>query len=234
MATESNFNPIAVSPKNAQGLMQLISATAARFNVRSPTDSAENIRGAMAYLRWLLAYLVEGDLMLTLAAYNAGEKAVECDRGVPPYAETRQYVLRILASLRGQLSHPVDPTVTPPFRHSRSHARRGAVALSARSVVARASSGQKGQETQAREEHHCAAGLQQAAGLHATDPKLPAQAHRGCDRAHQQTDHTGPSTDQQQDLVHVGPRATTVVSANLTLGKGRHSDRPLGRVILVV
>jgi soluble lytic murein transglycosylase-like protein len=113
IATESNFNPIAVSPKNAQGLMQLIPDTAARFKVRTLADPVENMRGGMAYLRWLLAYF-EGDLMLTLAAYNAGENAVDRYRGVPPYAETRQYVLRILASLGGQLSHPFDPTVTPP------------------------------------------------------------------------------------------------------------------------
>lgn len=113
IATESNFNPLAVSPKNAHGLMQLIPDTAARFKVRSITDPVENMRGGMAYLRWLLAYF-EGDLMLTLAAYNAGEKAVERYRGVPPYAETRQYVLRILNAIGGQLSHPFDATVTPP------------------------------------------------------------------------------------------------------------------------
>ena len=113
MATESNFNPWALSPRNAQGLMQLIPGTAARFHVRSPADPAQNIRGGMAYLRWLLAYF-EGDLSLVLAAYNAGERAVDRYRGVPPYAETRQYVRRILVTIGGQRSHPFDPTVTPP------------------------------------------------------------------------------------------------------------------------
>jgi soluble lytic murein transglycosylase-like protein len=113
MATESNFDPLAVSPKNAQGLMQLIPDTAARFKVRRVTDPVQNIRGGMAYLRWLLAYF-EGDLVLALAAYNAGEKAVERYRGVPPYAETRLYVQRIIAAIGGQRSHPFDPTVTPP------------------------------------------------------------------------------------------------------------------------
>ena len=113
MATESNFDPLAVSPKNAQGLMQLIPDTAARFKVRRITDPVQNIRGGMAYLRWLLAYF-EGDLTLVLAAYNAGEKAVDRYRGVPPYVETRLYVRRILVAIGGQRSHPFDPTVTPP------------------------------------------------------------------------------------------------------------------------
>jgi len=94
--TESGFNPNAVSPKNAQGLMQLIPDTAARFKVRNILDPAQNIRGGMAYLRWLMAYF-EGDVMLVAAAYNAGEGAVDRYRGVPPYAETRDYVRRVLA-----------------------------------------------------------------------------------------------------------------------------------------
>lgn len=113
MAAESNFNPIAVSPKNAQGLMQLIPDTAARFNIRRLTDPTQNIRGGMAYLRWLLAYF-EGDLSLVLAAYNSGERTVERYRGVPPYAETRMYVRKIIASIGGQRMHPFDATVTPP------------------------------------------------------------------------------------------------------------------------
>ena len=113
MATESNFDPLAVSPKNAQGLMQLMPATAARFKVRQITDPTQNIRGGMAYLRWLLAYF-EGDLSLVLAAYNAGEGAVDRYRGVPPYAETRKYVRRILAAMGGQRAHPFDPGVTQP------------------------------------------------------------------------------------------------------------------------
>jgi soluble lytic murein transglycosylase-like protein len=110
--TESNFNPNAVSPKNAQGLMQLIPDTAARFKVRNIMDPAQNIRGGMAYLRWLMAYF-EGHVALVAAAYNAGEGAVERYRGVPPFAETRDYVRRILAQV-GPGVHPFDASITAP------------------------------------------------------------------------------------------------------------------------
>ncbi len=113
MAAESNFDPAAVSPKNAQGLMQLIPDTARRFGVRNSLDPAQNIRGGMAYLRWLLAYF-EGDVSLALAAYNAGEGAVERYLGVPPFAETRNYVLKILISLGGKRVHGYDASVTLP------------------------------------------------------------------------------------------------------------------------
>lgn len=96
MRMESNFDPLARSPKNAQGLMQLIPETAARFNVRDAFDPADNLRGGMSYLRWLLAYY-RGDVPLTLAAYNAGEGAVDRFRGVPPFPETIAYVQRIRA-----------------------------------------------------------------------------------------------------------------------------------------
>jgi len=113
MATESNFNPYALSPRNAQGLMQLIPGTAARFQVRDPLDPAQNIRGGMAYLRWLMAYF-RGDVVLVAAAYNAGEKAVERYHGVPPYAETRNYVWRILKATGGRTTHPFDASITDP------------------------------------------------------------------------------------------------------------------------
>ena len=125
MATESNFDPNAVSPKNAQGLMQLIPDTAARFGVRNIKDPVQNIRGGMAYLRWLLAYF-EGDITLVAAAYNAGEKSVDRYLGVPPYAETRLYVRKIRAAIGGQTTHPFDakvtrssdvlPLIRPPWR----------------------------------------------------------------------------------------------------------------------
>lgn len=92
---ESNFNPRARSHKGALGLMQLIPATARRFGVKDPLDPEQNLRGGMAYLRWLLKRF-DGDLSLTLAGYNAGEAAVERHGGVPPYNETRAYVGKIL------------------------------------------------------------------------------------------------------------------------------------------
>ncbi|HPT49039.1 MAG TPA: transglycosylase SLT domain-containing protein [Accumulibacter sp.] len=110
--TESNFNAAALSNKNAQGLMQLIPDTSARFNVKQPLDPEQNIRGGLAYLRWLLAYF-EGDVSLVAAAYNAGEGAVNRYRGVPPYAETRGYVKRIVGLFQRE-DHPYDRKVTSP------------------------------------------------------------------------------------------------------------------------
>jgi hypothetical protein len=109
---ESNFDPLARSPKNAQGLMQLIPDTAERFGVRNSFDPLQNVRGGMAYLRWLLAYF-EGDLILVTAAYNAGEGAVERYRGIPPFRETREYVRRVLGTL-GAVTHPFDASISEP------------------------------------------------------------------------------------------------------------------------
>lgn len=92
---ESNFDPRARSHKGALGLMQLIPATAKRFGVKDPFEPLQNLRGGMAYLRWLLQRF-DGDLALTLAGYNAGEAAVERFGGVPPYAETQAYVGQII------------------------------------------------------------------------------------------------------------------------------------------
>lgn len=94
IAVESAFDPRAVSPKNAQGLMQLMPATAVRFGVRDPFDEKENVRGGATYLRDLLKRF-GGDLTLALAAYNAGEGAVLLNGGVPPYQETRDYIERV-------------------------------------------------------------------------------------------------------------------------------------------
>jgi hypothetical protein len=110
MATESGFDPNAKSTRNALGLMQLIPETAERFNVKDILDPMQNIRGGMAYLRWLLSYY-RGDVTLALAAYNAGEGAVDKYNGVPPYTETVAYVQRIRAIYPFD-RHPYDATVS--------------------------------------------------------------------------------------------------------------------------
>ena len=94
---ESGYNPGAVSNKGAAGLMQLMPATARRLGVRSPFDPRDNIRGGAAYLAELAERYGETNADLILAAYNAGEHAVEEYGGVPPYRETRDYVKRVLA-----------------------------------------------------------------------------------------------------------------------------------------
>lgn len=87
---ESRYNRVALSPKGAEGLMQLIPSTARRFGVSNAFDSRENIEGGVKYLRYLQDRF--RDLRLVLAAYNAGEHAVERHRGIPPYPETQNYV----------------------------------------------------------------------------------------------------------------------------------------------
>jgi soluble lytic murein transglycosylase-like protein len=104
IAVESSFDANAVSPKNAQGLMQLIPATAVRFGVKNAYHPLENLKGGLAYLQWLMAYF-KGDVALVLAAYNAGEEAVERYRGIPPYRETRNYVKQITRVYK-KASHP--------------------------------------------------------------------------------------------------------------------------------
>jgi soluble lytic murein transglycosylase-like protein len=92
---ESHFRTRAVSPKGAQGLMQLMPGTARRFGVRRPHDPAENIFGGTQYLKELLT-MFGGQIHLALASYNAGEGAVmKYGRNIPPYRETREYVKRI-------------------------------------------------------------------------------------------------------------------------------------------
>lgn len=92
---ESNLNSLAVSPKQAQGVMQLIPETQARFGVTRPFDAEQNIRGAMIYLKWLETQFGP-DWIRISAAYNAGEQAVVRYGGVPPYQETQEYVQRVL------------------------------------------------------------------------------------------------------------------------------------------
>lgn len=96
---ESNYNARAVSPKGALGLMQLIPATARRFGVTNPFDAKDNIQGGVRYLKFLLEYFRD-DYAKAIAAYNAGEAAVDKYHGIPPYAETQNYVYRVAKNLK--------------------------------------------------------------------------------------------------------------------------------------
>jgi soluble lytic murein transglycosylase-like protein len=110
IAVESGGNAAALSPAGASGLMQLMPGTAARFGVTETTDPAQNIRGGVAYLDWLMGEF-GNDAVLALAGYNAGEGAVMKNAGVPPYAETRGYVPKVLAAwkvARGLCRTPPD------------------------------------------------------------------------------------------------------------------------------
>lgn len=102
---ESNYNDRARSPKGASGLMQLMPATAARYGVQSIFDPSQNIEGGVRYLKDLMQ-LFKSDLRLAVAAYNAGEGAVQrYNNEVPNYQETQNYVLKVLALYNGDMSY---------------------------------------------------------------------------------------------------------------------------------
>jgi len=112
IAVESNFDPKAVSRKNARGLMQLLPETAARLGVKNVFDPQENIEGGTHYLRDLLQKY-NNDLVLTLAAYNAGPEKVQLYGRVPPYAETISYVRRVKHTYEKNKSNTASKTTAP-------------------------------------------------------------------------------------------------------------------------
>jgi len=112
ITAESNFETSLQSNQQAQGLMQLIPATAERFNVKNAYNASQNIKGGVKYMRWLLSYF-RGNVRLAVAAYNAGEGAVNKFEGVPPFKETRAYVNKVMR-LYGLEQHSFDAKLTAP------------------------------------------------------------------------------------------------------------------------
>jgi hypothetical protein len=110
---ESRYKNQALSPVGAQGLMQLMPATAKRFGCDDPHDSAANIKAGTKYLAWLLKRF-DGNVTLALAGYNAGEGAVDKYDGVPPYNETQNYVRKIVANYGKTYLQVVSPDETQP------------------------------------------------------------------------------------------------------------------------
>jgi hypothetical protein len=104
---ESKYDPKAVSHVGAEGLMQMMPATAKRFGLKDPFDPKANVEAGTKYLKWLLKRF-DGDVSLALAGYNAGEGSVDKYKGVPPYDETQNYVKKIVETY-GKTYHPVLP-----------------------------------------------------------------------------------------------------------------------------
>ncbi|WP_227431260.1 lytic transglycosylase domain-containing protein [Psychrobacter sp. I-STPA6b] len=121
MHTESAFNPNARSPVGAQGLMQLMPATARRFSVSNPWNPAENIEGAAKYIAWLTRRF-NGNIEHVVAGYNAGEGNVDKYRGIPPFRETQDYVKRVLGRYNNiyRLEFNAAATNTPSQNSTRS------------------------------------------------------------------------------------------------------------------
>src|SRR3954454_6497580 len=122
---ESGYNVKAVSNKGAIGLMQLMPDTANELNIHDPYDRDQNTKGGTMYLRQMIDHFA-GKVELAIAAYNAGPGAVEKHRGIPPFAETRDYVKRVLSLWRGaEFSLPAAAAVLLPGNHRKPYLIRG-------------------------------------------------------------------------------------------------------------
>jgi len=135
IAVESEFNPNAVSRRGAEGLMQLMPETAAIYDVQDSFDAHDNIEGGVRHLRRLMDHY-RGDLPLVLAAYNAGEQAVRVYHGIPPYRETRRYVVQVLVRYDRDAARAVARRFTSPATRKPAFARGARVMFVAPAVSA--------------------------------------------------------------------------------------------------
>ncbi len=154
IAVESCYNSAAVSPKGAQGLMQLIPATAERFGVDDAFNTSQNIHGGTRYLSWLMKRY-DGDLYKAIAAYNAGEGAVDKYKGIPPYNETQHYVRKVLAVYNGLSGQAIAlPVVNTTPRKGSPDAVSGVTTATAESAFPAGKPGRSGwQVTKAKAPH---------------------------------------------------------------------------------
>ncbi len=143
IAVESCYNSTALSPKGAQGLMQLIPATAERFGVEDAFNTSQNIHGGTRYLSWLMKRY-DGDLYKAVAAYNAGEGAVDKYKGIPPYNETQHYVRKVLAVYNGLSGQAIALPAVSTTSGKVNNGNNGAVSAPAKQVFPAGKPGRSG------------------------------------------------------------------------------------------